>query len=52
MNLPSAAFLLRVFIGESDKVGARPLYEVIVEAARKRGMAGATVVRGFITPLT
>ena len=48
MKLPSEALLLRVFIGESDKAGGRPLYEVIVEEARKRGMAGATVSRGFL----
>jgi len=48
MNLPSEASLLRVFIGESDKIDGRPLYEVIVEEARKRGMAGATVLRGFL----
>lgn len=48
MKLPSEASLLRLFIGESDKIDGRPLYEVIVETARKRGMAGATVVRGFL----
>ncbi len=48
MKLPSDAFLLRIFIGESDKVGPKPLYEVVVEEARKRGMAGATVLRGFL----
>ena len=48
MKLPSEASLLRVFIGESDKADGRPLYEVIVEEARKRGLAGATVLRGFL----
>lgn len=48
MKLPSEALLLRTFIGESDKFEGRPLYEVIVEEARKRGMAGATVLRGFL----
>jgi len=48
MKLPSQASLLRIFIGESDKSDGRPLYEVIVEAARKRGFAGATVLRGFL----
>jgi PII-like signaling protein len=46
--LPSEAQLLRIFIGESDKHGHRPLYEAIVEEARKRGMAGATVLRGVM----
>ncbi|GAB4325099.1 MAG: DUF190 domain-containing protein [Candidatus Sumerlaeia bacterium] len=48
MKLPAEASLLRVFIGESDKAGGRPLYEVIVEEARRRGLAGATVLRGFL----
>lgn len=48
MKLPSEAFLLRIFIGESDRAGNRPLYEVIVEKARARGLAGATVTRGFL----
>jgi len=48
MKLPNDAELLRIFIGESDKRGARPLYEVIVEEARRRGMAGATVLRGTL----
>ena len=48
MKLPAEAELLRVFVGESDKHGGRPLYEVIVEEARRRGMAGATVLRGTL----
>ena len=38
--------MLRIFIGESDKVGHQPLYEVLVLEARKAGIAGATVLRG------
>ncbi len=48
MQLPSDAKLLRIFIGESDKFEHKPLYEVIVERARKEGMAGATVFRGLM----
>jgi uncharacterized protein len=48
MKLPAEAQLLRIFIGESDKFRGRPLYEKIVEAARTRGMAGATVLRGVL----
>lgn len=40
------AKLLRIFTGESDKVGHQPLYEAIVLEARKAGIAGATVLRG------
>jgi PII-like signaling protein len=38
--------LLRIFLGEGDRAGARPLYEVIVEKARELPLAGATVLRG------
>lgn len=48
MELPSEAELLRIYVGETDKHGSRPLYEAIVEEARKRGMAGATVLRGIM----
>ena len=48
MELPSDAELLRIFIGETSKIGQRPLYEHIVEEARKRGLAGATVTRGIM----
>ena len=38
--------LVRIFIGESDRVKGRPLHEEIVRAARTMGLAGATVLRG------
>ena len=46
MSLPRDAMLLRVFIGEDDKLRGRPLYEAIVMAARNSKLAGATVLRG------
>lgn len=48
MELPAESLLLRIFLGESDKQDGKPLYEVIVEEARRRGLAGATVLRGFL----
>jgi PII-like signaling protein len=48
VRLPSEGELLRIFIGENDKRGRRPLYELIVDEARRRGMAGATVLRGVL----
>jgi len=48
MNLPEEGLLLRIFIGESDRRDGRPLYELIVEEARRRGLAGATVLRGVM----
>ncbi len=40
--------MLRIFIGETDKVGHKPLYEWIVLQAREQGLAGATVLRGMM----
>jgi PII-like signaling protein len=48
MKLLTEARLLRVFIGESDKFEGHPLYQVIVERARRRELAGATVLRGYL----
>ena len=39
--------LLRIFIGESDTYDGQPLYEAIVLALRREGLAGATVLRGI-----
>ncbi len=46
-NNPDAK-LLRIFIGENDKLGRQPLYEAIVFEAKKQGLSGATVVRGIM----
>jgi hypothetical protein len=45
---PGRANLLRIFIGESDKIGHKTLYEAIVQEAHKQGIAGATVLRGIM----
>lgn len=38
--------MLRIYLGESDQAGGRPLYETIVLRAREQDIAGATVLRG------
>lgn len=48
MHISGQAVLLRVFVGESDKIGHRPLYEVIVKRARDADLAGATVLKGVM----
>ncbi len=48
MSLPEEGYLLRVFIGESDKHAGKPLYEWLVLQAREQGLAGATVLRGMM----
>jgi PII-like signaling protein len=47
VKLEGEGRLLRIFVGESDRWHGKPLYEAIVERARKEGLAGATVVRGL-----
>ncbi len=46
MKIPQDGYLLRVFIGESDRWQGKPLYEAIVMKARELHLAGATVLRG------
>lgn len=48
MKIPTEGKLLRVFVGEADRWEGRPLYEAIVEEARRAGLAGATVWKGFM----
>jgi uncharacterized protein len=48
MKLPEDAYLLRVFVGESDQHHGKPLYEQIVMKARALNLAGATVLRGVM----
>ncbi len=48
MGIPENGVLLRIFIGEDDKYKGKPLYEYIVMEAKKRKMAGATVIRGIM----
>jgi len=48
MQMPKAAVLLRIFMGENDRYHGRPLYEAVVMKAREMGLAGATVLRGVM----
>ena len=47
-EIPKDGYLLRIFVGEGDKHGHRPLYEAVVLKAREMGLAGATVLRGLM----
>jgi len=40
--------ILKVFVGEAARHKGAPLYDAIVSEARQRGMAGASVSRGFM----
>jgi Uncharacterized conserved protein len=48
MEIKSEAKVLRIYISNTDKFKHAPLYEMIVFAAKRYGLAGATVVRGFM----
>ncbi len=49
MNNAEKTGILKIYVGESDKVHGRSLYEEIVFEARKNGIAGATVVKGTMS---
>ncbi len=49
MALEKKAYMMKVYIGESDKIHGRPLYEEIVFEARKAGLAGVTVYKGTMS---
>lgn len=41
--------LLRIFIGDADQLNHTPLYEAILLEAKKRGLAGGTVLKGIMS---
>jgi hypothetical protein len=51
MQLPHEGILLRVFIGETDKVQGKPLYEWIVLQAREQslGQIEPPIKAGLVT---
>jgi uncharacterized protein len=48
MAEPIDAMRLRIRVSNKQKIGPRPVYEIIVEKARNQGLAGATVLRGVL----
>ncbi|NMC50420.1 MAG: CBS domain-containing protein [Desulfovibrio sp.] len=48
MNTVTPVQVMRILLGETAQHEGRPLYECLVEEARRRGMAGATITRGFM----
>jgi PII-like signaling protein len=42
------AKMMRIYIGENDKWGGKPLYEAIVHGLRAHDIAGVTVYRGIL----
>ncbi len=48
MKIVEDDFLLRIFIGETQKHCGKLLYEAIISKARELELAGATVIKGIM----
>lgn len=49
MELQGQSKLLRIFLGEADRIGHQLLYEAILTAAKEKGLAGGTVLKGIMS---
>lgn len=49
MKLSEKTGILKIYVGESDRINGRPLFEEIVYEARNYGIAGATVCKGIMS---
>jgi PII-like signaling protein len=47
MMLNGRAKMIRIHVGEDDRWEGKPLYEALVETARRHDLAGATAYRGI-----
>ena len=41
--------MLRIFVGEVDRIGHQLLYEAILLAAKEKGLAGGTALKGIMS---
>lgn len=49
MELQGQSKLLRIFVGEVDRIGHQLLYEAILLAAKENGLAGGTALKGIMS---
>jgi hypothetical protein len=49
MELSGQSKLLRIFVGESDRLHHQALYEAILLTAKEKGLAGGTVLKGIMS---
>ena len=49
MELQGQSKLLRIFVGEVDRVDHQILYEAILLTAKEKGLAGGTVLKGIMS---
>ncbi|HEX5473202.1 MAG TPA: DUF190 domain-containing protein [Vicinamibacterales bacterium] len=47
MSLTGPARLIRLHFGEDDRWDGKPLYQAVIEEARRQDLAGATAYRGI-----
>jgi len=47
-TLTGEQVLMRIYIGEADKHGSKPLHHALVDLFRSRKLAGVTVLRGIL----
>src|SRR2546423_615442 len=47
MELQGQSKLLRIFVGEIDRIGHQLLYEAILLTAKEKGLAGGTVLKAI-----
>lgn len=48
MKVEGERLLLRIFVSEAESWHGKPLYQAILEEARTRNLAGATVLRAMM----
>lgn len=49
MELQGRSKLLRIFAGEADRIDHQLLFEAILLAAKEKGLAGGTVLKGIMS---
>ena len=49
MELTGQSKLLRIFVGETDRIGHQLIFEAILIAAKENGLAGGTVLKGIMS---
>lgn len=47
-NLSGKSTLMRIYLGESDSINGKPLYQAVTELLRQEKIAGASVFRGIL----
>ena len=49
MNIQGNTMILRIYIGSTDQYKQQPLYEYLIFEAKRKGLAGATAIKGVMS---